>query len=132
MDSLTAALVEAIVPHLPDGIRMVPTEGGAHVRADGQRGEMIFSAEPALAYAEGDPGRLAHALAVLLSELQDYVAEATAEPWPGHAVLPQVGTKIDDGLASIEFIEGGQPVLTLQVHIGDAGSGATRSLEGGR
>jgi hypothetical protein len=57
---------------------------------------------------------LAEACRRALDDLQDFVDEATTEPWPGSRTVPEAGTRIEDRKVLLWYGDRGAPVLLLE------------------
>jgi hypothetical protein len=67
--------------------------------------------------SEGEGKRehlLAEACRRALGDLQDFVAEATTEPWPGSGSMPHAGARVQDGSVLLWYGDGDNPVLLLE------------------
>lgn len=95
VDRLTQVLAGRLAAIVPEGFQVEASDGilwysADHGRFPGQRGE-----------------RPVRAAAQALSELQDYVDEATHEPWPGKRTPPQAYAEIRDAVLRLWFGEAG-------------------------
>jgi hypothetical protein len=57
---------------------------------------------------------LAEACRRALDDLQDFVDEATTEPWPGLRTVPDAGTRVEDGKVLLWYGDRDAPVLLLE------------------
>jgi len=98
ISELLADHLDAVVP---DGIRVRAVNGMLWYSADrvgvrsGSAGSYI---EANLHNGDSDEERLARCCEMVLSQLQDFVDEATAEPWPGGLRPPKPRAEVRDGL----------------------------------
>jgi hypothetical protein len=68
-----------------------------------------------LSEGEGEAEHLlAEACRRALEDLQDFVAEATTEPWPGSRSMPHAGARVEDGSVLLWYGERDHPVLLLE------------------
>jgi hypothetical protein len=64
---------------------------------------------------QGEPEQLlAEACRRALDDLQDFVDEATTEPWPGSRTVPYAGTRVEDGKVLLWYGDRDAPVLLLE------------------
>ena len=50
-----------------------------------------------------DEQRMARVATQALDELQDFIDEATHDPWPGHAVPPRACAEVRDGILHLWY-----------------------------
>jgi hypothetical protein len=78
--------------YLADDGRFPGQLGNYHVGASGTHVAATF-----LAHGQTAEDRLTGVAAQALDELQDYVDEATHDPWPGHQTPPRASAAVRDG-----------------------------------
>jgi hypothetical protein len=124
-DRLTQALAGRLAAIVPEGFGVEASDGMLWYSADrgrfpGQRGDYRTGTAgthvrfnfSVLDQAVGE--RLVRVAAQALSELQDYVDEATHEPWPGERTPPQACAEIRDAALRLWYGDpgaGGRVVL---------------------
>jgi hypothetical protein len=122
-DKLTAALADRLAAIVPAGFHVRAGDGLLWYTADsgrfpGQLGD--YQAGEAGTYVRAsfdargpaDEDRVAGAAAQALDELQDYVDEASHEPWPGHRTPPQAQALVRDQTLHLWYSDpDGQVVL---------------------
>jgi hypothetical protein len=124
-DRLTGALAGRLAAIVPEGFHVEASDGMLWYSADrgrfpGQRGD--YRTGTAGSHVSANFGvrdqavteRVASVAAQALSELQDYVDEATHDPWPGERTPPQAYAEIRDAELRLWYGEpgaGGRVVL---------------------
>jgi hypothetical protein len=107
IDKLTAILAERMAAVVPDGIHVLAADGKLWYSADegrfpGQDGSYRTGTSGTYveinfrAHGQSDEDRIAGVAAQALSELQDYVDEATHDPWPGMRTPPRARALVRD------------------------------------
>jgi hypothetical protein len=106
-DKLAATLARRMAAIVPDGFHVETADGMLWYSADegrfpGQLGDyMVGKAgsqvrESFRSYSEPDEERIAAVAAQALDELQDYIDEATHDPWPGESKPPGAYAQVRD------------------------------------
>ena len=104
-DALAVILAARLARILPEGFYVEADEGMLRYSADlgrfpGQGGDYcggtsgMFVRDNLFTDGEPDEGRIAGVAARALDELQDYVDEATHEPWPGGRTPPRAHAQV--------------------------------------
>jgi hypothetical protein len=117
-DRLTQVLAGRLAAIVPEGFQVEASDGmiwysADHGRFPGQQGDYrtgTSGTHVRLNFGVGDQTageRLVRVAAQALSELQDYVDEATHEPWPGERTPPQAYAEIRDAVLRLWFGEAG-------------------------
>jgi hypothetical protein len=106
-------LLGAMSALLPEGFRATFFEGGLEITTDGRSGAVILPGASILDYARGDDNRLIQALETNLGDLQDYVTEMLASPWPGSSLTSKPRVIVDHGSISIMFVDGDETLLSF-------------------
>lgn len=105
VDSLTQVLAARMAAIVPDGFRVEASDGMLWYSAeDGRFPGQLGDYRPGQAgshvrdnfeaHGETAAERIAGVAAQALDELQDYVDEATHDPWPGHRTPPPACAEI--------------------------------------
>jgi hypothetical protein len=124
-DRLTQMLAGRLAAIVPEGFQVGAADGmlwysADHGRFPGQRGDYQTGMSGTHVRLNFDVDgrtageRLVSVAAQALSELQDYVDEATHEPWPGERTPPQARAEIRDAALRLWYGEpgaGGRVVL---------------------
>jgi hypothetical protein len=116
-DSLTRMLAERMAAIVPDGFYVAASDGmlwysAGDRRFPGQLGDYRAGTSGTCvrdnfdAHGDTDEERIVGAAAQALDELQDYVSEATHDPWPGKRAQPQAHAKIQGPVLRLWY---GQP-----------------------
>jgi hypothetical protein len=117
-DRLTQVLAARLAAIVPAGFHVEAADGmlwysADHGRFPGQRGDYrtgTAGTHVRLNLGAGDQAageRLVRVAAQALSELQDYVDEATHDPWPGARTPPQAHAQIRDAVLHLWYGEAG-------------------------
>lgn len=122
VDALTALLADRLAAIVPAGFHVQARDGMLWYSADpgrfpGQQGD--YRTGQAATYvrdnlgADGQTGAddLAGVAAQALDELQDYISEATHDPWPGTRAQPRPHARIRDGMLHLGYGDPDAPIL---------------------
>ena len=115
--ALAHALVERVSDHLPARIELVLVGDLIEIRALGAKyggRTVLIDISESLAMRHDVGEALQLACEQFLSTLQDVVAEATAEPWPGTHFMPDAHVAVSRSEISLRFVHDGSDVLTLR------------------
>ena len=110
---LNLRLLHSVAKVLPSEFRALSTENGVQISVIGRADILVLSGDSMLSYAGGNLDRLSQSLETQLGNLQDFVAEHTGLPWPGISVMPKPRVTAENGLISISYCDGDEPVLML-------------------
>jgi len=127
-DRFAAALADRLAAVVPDGFHVTVEDDMLWFRSDpgrfpGQRGDYrvgasgIWPREDLLTCAGYDDGAEdcpAGAARHALDVLQDYVAEATHDPWPGVRVMPEPQAKVRGSALHLWYGPADAPVLACE------------------
>src|ERR1700685_2982975 len=104
-DDFTAFLADRLAAIVPAGFHVEARDGMLWYTADpgrfpGQQGDYrtgqvaVYVRDNLGAYGENDADDLAGVAAQALDELQDFISEATHDPWPGTTAQPRPHARI--------------------------------------
>jgi hypothetical protein len=124
-DRLAVMLASRMTAIVPAGFRVEAADGMLWYSAEdgrfpGQLGDYrigragTFVRDNFEAHGETAAERITGVAAQALSELQDYVDEATHDPWPGARRPPQARAEIRDGLLHLWYDQGGHVDLACE------------------
>ena len=120
-DDFTAFLAGRLAAIVPAGFHVQARDGMLWYSADqgrfpGQQGD--YRAGEAGTYVRdnlglyaGDADAVTRVAAQALDELQDYVSEATHDPWPGTRAQPRPHARIQDAMLHLGYGDPDVPVL---------------------
>jgi hypothetical protein len=135
-DALAVALADRLTRIVPAGLHVAADKGMLWYSADpgqfpGQAGNQsvgtsgTFVRDNLEADGEPDENRIALIAAQALDELQDYVDEATHEPWPGKQKPPRPHAQVRDAVLHLwyggpdigdEVVLACEPISLDQIH----------------
>ena len=121
-DDFTAFLADRLAAIVPAGFHVEARDGVLWYTADrgrfpGQQGnyrtgQVASHVRDNLgAYGETDADDLAGVAGQALDELQDYVSEATHDPWPGTRAQPRPYARIRDSMLHLGYGDPDAPIL---------------------
>jgi hypothetical protein len=121
-DDFTALLAGRLAAIVPAGFRVEARDGMLRYSADpgrfpGQQGDYrtgqaaTYVRDNLGAYGETDADNVTGVAAQALDELQDYVSEATHDPWPGTTAQPRPYARIHDAALHLGYGDPDAPVL---------------------
>jgi hypothetical protein len=121
-DSLTALLAGLLAAIVPAGFHVQARDGMLWYSADqgrfpGQQGDYrtgqagTYVRDNLAAYGDADADGVTRVAAQALDELQDYVSEATHDPWPGTRAQPRPYARIRDSMLHLGYGDPDAPVL---------------------
>ena len=127
-DALTLALADRLGRIVPAGFHVEADDGKLLYSADpgrfpGQSGDYCvgtsgtFVRDNVEAHGEAAEDQIAGVAAQALDELQDYVDEATHDPWPGKQTPPRAHAEVRGAMLDLWYGEneaGGEVVLACQ------------------
>jgi len=119
VDELTALLASRLAAIVPPGFHVEAADGMLWYSADqgrfpGQQGDYRVGRAGTHVRANLGPADADHLVALgcqALDELQDYVSEATHDPWPGTTAQPRPYARIRDATLYLGYGDPGNPVL---------------------
>ena len=124
-DRLTGLLADRLAAIVPDGIYVEADDGMVRYSAEegrfpGQRGScrvgradsFVRTSFKALTGTTGH--RLVGVCVHVLDELQDYVSEATHDPWPGRTAQPAPRAELRGSELHLWYDGGGEVVLACE------------------
>jgi hypothetical protein len=114
LDKLTVVLADRMASILPDGFHVEATQGMLWYSADegrfpGQLGDYqvgrsgTYVRDNFTAHGDSEEDRIAGVAAQALDELQDYIDEATHEPWPGVSTPPRAHAQVRDRMLHLWY-----------------------------
>ena len=117
-DRLNQVLAQRLGAIVPDGFHIEAAEGTLRYSADTQAGTAwTYVRDNFAVHGETDEERAGAVTAHTLDELQDYISEATCDPWPGQRAQPQARAQVRDGVL-FAWYEGpgcpGEAVLEIE------------------
>ena len=121
-DALTALLAGRLAAIVPAGFHVQARDGMLWYSADqgrfpGQQGDYrtgqagTYVRDNLGAYADTVADGVTRVAAQTLDELQDYVSEATHDPWPGTRAQPRPYARIRDAMLHLGYGDPDAPVL---------------------
>jgi hypothetical protein len=121
-DALTALLAGRLAAIVPAGFHVQARDGMLWYSADqgrfpGQQGDYrtgqagTYVRDNLGAFGDTDADAVTGVAARALDELQDYVSEATHDPWPGTRAQPRPYARIQDALLHLGYGDPDAPVL---------------------
>jgi len=121
-DDFTAFLAGRLAAIVPAGFHVQARDGMLWYSADqgrfpGQQGDYrtgqagTYVRDNLGAYADTDADGVTSVAARALDELQDYVSEATHDPWPGTRAQPRPYAHIRDSMLHLGYGDPDAPVL---------------------
>ena len=121
-DDFAVFLADRFATIVPAGIRVEARDGVLWYSAyrgrfpgqqgDYQTGQVATCVRDNLgAYGETDADDLAGVAAQALDELQDYISEATHDPWPGTTAQPRPYARIGDSMLYLGYGDPDAPIL---------------------
>ena len=121
-DALTALLAGRLAAIVPAGFHVQARDGMLWYSADqgrfpGQQGDYrtgqagTYVRDNLGAFGDTDADAVTGVAARALDELQDYVSEATHDPWPGPRAQPRPYARIQDALLHLGYGDPDAPVL---------------------
>ena len=121
-DALTALLAARFAAIVPPGFHVEARDGMLWYSADegrfpGQQGDRHVGRAGTHVrdnfgcYGATDEDNLVGTAVQALDELQDYIAEATHDPWPGTTAQPRPHARIQAGSLHLGYGDPGAPVL---------------------
>ena len=100
---------------VPSGIRVTTEEDMLWFESDSYSGKAGSYACQWLYKGDGEPERLlTDACWHALDDLQDFVDEATTEPWPGERTPPKAHARLENGSVILWFGDAETPDLVLE------------------
>ena len=122
-DDFAVFLADRFAAIVPAGFRVEARDGvlwySAHrgrfpgQQGDYQTGQVATCVRDNLgSYGETDADDLAGVAAQALDELQDYISEATHDPWPGTTAQPRPYARIGDSMLYLGYGDPDAPILT--------------------
>ncbi|MGH3246742.1 MAG: hypothetical protein ACRDOI_11100 [Trebonia sp.] len=123
LDHFTAILADLLAEIAPTGFHVAAADGmlcysAEHGRFPGQRGDYNVGQSGTHvrgnfgAYGASDEENIIGVAVQALDELQDYISEATHEPWPGVTSQPSPHGHIHDSYLDLWYGDLDNPVLT--------------------
>jgi hypothetical protein len=121
VDALCALLADRLAGIVPAGFHVAAADGMVRYSADegrfpGQSGHVgrsgTYVRDNFGLYGDTDQDNIAGAGVQALDELQDYVSEATHDPWPGTTSQPPPRARISDAMLHLWY--GDPAVLTCE------------------
>jgi hypothetical protein len=121
-DDFAVFLADRFAAIVPAGFRVEARDGVLWYSAqrgrfpgqqgDYQTGQVATCVRDNLgAYGETDADDLAGVAAQALDELQDYISEATHDPWPGTTAQPRPYARIGDSMLYLGYGDPDAPIL---------------------
>jgi len=121
-DALTALLAGRLAAIVPAGFHVQARDGMLWYSADqgrfpGQQGDYrtgqagTYVRDNLGAHGDANADAVTRVAARALDELQDYVSEATHDPWPGTHAQPRPYARIRDALLHLGYGDPDAPVL---------------------
>jgi hypothetical protein len=121
-DNFTALLAGRLAVIVPAGFHVEARDGMLWYSADqgrfpGQQGDYrtgqagTYVRDNLGAYGETDADFMTGVAAQALDELQDYISEATHDPWPGTRAQPRPYARIRDAMLHLGYGDPDAPVL---------------------
>ena len=121
-DDFTAFLAGRLAAIVPAGFHVETRDGMLWYSADpgrfpGQQGDYrtgqagTYVRDNLGAYGETDADFMTGVAAQALDELQDYISEATHDPWPGTRAQPRPHARIRDAMLYLGYGDPDAPVL---------------------
>ena len=114
-DRLTEVLAARFDEVTPDGIHVIADDGMLWYSCDfvpGQAGSHVRY-NLAGAAGESDEADLVSTTVMILDQLQDFVSEATTDPWPGTGRQPEPHGELRGGALHLWYGEPGDIKLTV-------------------
>jgi hypothetical protein len=114
-DRLTEVLAQRFDEVTPDGIHVTADDGMLWYSSDFGRGKAGSYVRYSLAGAAGesDEADLVSTTVIILDQLQDFVSEATTDPWPGTGRQPEPQAEIRDGALHLWYGDPGDIKLAI-------------------
>jgi hypothetical protein len=123
VDTLAALLADRLTAIVPPGFHVEAADGMLWYSADqgrfpGQRGDYRVGQAGTHVRAnlgvqgDTDADRLTGLAVQALDELQDYISEATHDPWPGTTAQPRPHAEIRDSMLHLWYGDPASPALT--------------------
>jgi hypothetical protein len=114
LSKLTVSLADRMTAIVPDGFHVEAAEGMLWYSADksrfpGQAGNYqvgrsgTYVRDNFNAHGQTDEDRIAGVAAQALDELQDYIDEATHDPWPGESAPPGAHAQVRDQILHLWY-----------------------------
>jgi hypothetical protein len=124
-DDLTLMLADRFAAIVPPGFHVTAADGMLWYSADagkfpGQLGDYRVGAAGTYvrdnlgAHGETDADRIAGVAAQALDELQDFVDEATHDPWPGDRTPPRAQSEVRGSMLHLWYGEPHEVVLACE------------------
>jgi len=121
-DAFTAFLADRLAAIVPAGFHVEARDGmlwysATPGRFPGQQGDYrtgqvaTYVRDNLGAYADLDADDLTGVAAQALDELQDYISEATHDPWPGTRAQPRPHARIRDSMLYLGYGDPDTPIL---------------------
>jgi hypothetical protein len=121
-DALTALLAGRLAAIVPAGFHVQARDGMLWYSADqgrfpGQQGDYrtgqagTYVRDNLGAFGDTDADAVTGVAARALDELQDYVSEATHDPWPGTTAQPRPYARIRDSMLYLGYGDPDAPIL---------------------
>ena len=115
--ALAAALVERLAPVVPSSILLVAVGREIEASAQERYGRVLMDVSDfgPLPGVDGydEVTALREACLHVLDTVQDFVAEMTAEPWPGRRVTPSPVVEVGDAAIALSYVTDGETTLRL-------------------
>ena len=122
-DRLAELLADRLTAIVPPGFHVEAADGMLWYSADqgrfpGQQGDYCVGRAGTHiranlgVHGDTDADHLAGLAAQALDELQDYISEATHDPWPGTTAQPPPYARIHDAMLDLGYGDPSAPVLT--------------------
>jgi hypothetical protein len=125
LDNLTALLVDRLSAIVPAGFHVAVADGTLWYSADqgrfpGQQGEYDVGMAGTYVHAnfglhgESDEENIVGVAVQALDELQDYISDATHDPWPGMTSQPGPHARISDSCLELWYGDDGGVILACE------------------
>jgi hypothetical protein len=111
VDRFAGILAQRLAAIVPEGFHVEAGDGMLWYSADDGRRSGTYMRDNFGVYGETDEDNLAGLTVQALDELQDYVSEATHDPWPGTTTQPRPHGEIRDRALHAWYGDHGAVVL---------------------
>lgn len=109
----TKEFVRSLQEVVPSGFHVVESGGDIEISRDNDLGRSGVHARE-IVRSVGNVPLFVQGLETALSDIQDYIAERTGEPWPGKHMLPLGHAQVTDDTIFLWYGDGDDPVLRLE------------------